>query len=302
MTEKPTLLILAAGMGSRYGGLKQIDKIGPSGEAIIDYSIYDAIRAGFGKVIMVIRKELENDFREFFGNKLDGKIKLEYVHQELDNLPEGVSLPSGRVKPWGTAHAVLVAAASINEPFMAINADDFYGMEAYKAVAGHFATNHDLSRHCMVGYELRFTLSEFGTVSRGICEYSDDLMLKSIREVTNIESKSGKIGYEDAKHGWTILNGSTYVSMNAWGFYPGILKIFENGFAQFIKQAGTDPKAEYYIAKPLEEMMKKQLGTIRILQSDARWFGVTYRDDKISAGENIIKLIHAGLYPDNLWS
>lgn len=299
--SKPTLLILAAGMGSRYGGLKQIDKIGPSGEAIIDYSIYDAIRAGFGKVVLVIRKELEPDFREFFGHKLDGKIDLRYVYQELDNLPDGITAPPDRKKPWGTAHAVLVADEAINEPFMAINADDFYSLEAYKAVAAHFASNPDPTKHAMVGYQLRLTLSEFGTVSRGVCEYSADLLLNSIREVTNIEKKSGEIGYISPETGWTVLDGKTYVSMNAWGFYPEIFKIFRDGFTQFIRQAKDDPKAEYYIARPLVEMMEQQLGSIQILQSDAQWFGVTYREDKDSAREKIAQLVKAGVYPENLW-
>lgn len=299
--SKPTLLILAAGMGSRYGGLKQIDKIGPAGEAIIDYSIYDAIRAGFGKVVLVIRQELEADFREFFGTRLEGKIDLKYVYQELDNLPDGIEAPPDRKKPWGTAHAVLVADEAIAEPFMAINADDFYGREAYKTVADYFETNPDHTKHCMVGYQLQRTLSEHGTVSRGVCNCSADLLLKSITEVTNIEKRKDEIGFEDAEKGWTKLDGQTYVSMNAWGFYPGIFQIFKNGFSQFIQKAKDDPKAEYYIAKPLVEMMEQQLGSIQILQSAAQWFGVTYRDDKTSVKEKIDQLIAAGVYPDNLW-
>lgn len=298
---KPTLLILAAGMGSRYGGLKQIDKIGPSGEAIIDYSIFDAIRAGFGKVVLVIRKELEDDFREFFGNKLDGRIELKYVYQELDNLPAGVVVPADRKKPWGTAHAVLVAHEAINEPFMAINADDFYGLEAYQAVANHFISNQDHTKHCMVGYQLRLTLSEHGTVSRGVCNYTPDLILKSITEVTNIERKADEIGFENSEKKWNSLDGQTYVSMNAWGFYPEIFKIFKDEFSSFIQRAKDDPKAEYYIARPLVEMMKQQLGSIQILESDAQWFGVTYREDKDSAKEKINRLIEAGDYPVNLW-
>ncbi len=299
--SKPTLLILAAGMGSRYGGLKQIDKIGPAGEAIIDYSIYDAIRAGFGKVVLVIRQELEADFREFFGTRLEGKIDLKYVYQELDNLPDGIEAPPDRKKPWGTAHAVLVADEAIAEPFMAINADDFYGREAYKTVADYFETNPDHTKHCMVGYQLQRTLSEHGTVSRGVCNCSADLLLKSITEVTNIEKRKDEIGFEDTEKGWTTLDGQTYVSMNAWGFYPGIFRIFKNGFSQFIQKAKDDPKAEYYIAKPLVEMMEQKLGSIQILQSAAQWFGVTYRDDKTSVKEKIDQLITAGVYPDNLW-
>jgi NDP-sugar pyrophosphorylase family protein len=301
MMQKPTLLILAAGMGSRYGGLKQIDKIGPSGEAIIDYSIYDAIRVGFGKVVLVIRKELENDFRDFFGNKLEGKIGLEYVNQELDNLPDGLTAPPDRLKPWGTAHALLVAAAAINEPFMAINADDFYGMEAYKSVAGYFSENPENSKHCMVGYLLKNTLSEHGTVSRGVCGYSDDLLLKNITEITNIERRGDAVGFKNIDNEWKTLDGQTYVSMNAWGFYPEIFEIFKAGFKKFIQKSKDDPKAEYYIARPLMEMMAQKAGSVQILQSDAKWFGVTYRQDKSSAIAKIDTLIKAGLYPENLW-
>jgi NDP-sugar pyrophosphorylase family protein len=299
--DKPTLLILAAGMGSRYGGLKQIDKIGPSGEAIIDYSIYDAMRAGFGKVVLVIRRELEHDFRDFFGNKLNGKIELEYVYQELDNLPDGILVPADRKKPWGTAHAVLVAAGAVKEPFMAINADDFYGREAYRTVADYFANNQDKSRHCMVGYRLGNTLSEHGTVSRGVCQYSSDLLLKNITEITSIERKDGQVGYTDQDKGWIELDGNTYVSMNAWGFYPEIFDIFRSGFLQFIQKAKQDPKAEYYIAKPLMEMMEQSIGSIQILRSDAQWFGVTYREDKEAAVARILQEIAAGNYPENLW-
>jgi hypothetical protein len=300
--DQPTLLILAAGMGSRYGGLKQIDKIGPSGEAIIDYSIYDAIRAGFGKVALVIRRELEADFREFFGSKLNGKIEVQYVYQELDNLPGNMLPPSDRKKPWGTAHAVLVARDAVTAPFMAINADDFYGREAYQAVARHFEANSDRTNHCMVGYQLGKTLSEHGTVSRGVCSYNHHLLLSNITEVTNIERRGATVGYEDPEKGWTSLDGGTFVSMNTWGFYPEIFEIFNNGFKSFLQRAKDDPKAEYYIAKPLMEMMEQQLGTIRILQSDAQWFGVTYREDKASAVARINDLIAAGVYPDNLWT
>jgi hypothetical protein len=298
---KPTLLILAAGMGSRYGGLKQIDKIGPSGEAIIDYSIYDAIRAGFGKVVLVIRPELEDDFRAFFGNKLDGKIEVQYVYQTIDNVPDGIEISIDRKKPWGTAHAILVAADAINEPFLAINADDFYGAEAYQAVGDFFGTNKDESTHCMVGYELGLTLSDFGTVSRGVCQYDKNLVLENITEVTNIEKKDSETGFTDPEKGWSLVDPKAYVSMNVWGFYPGIFDIFKKGFEQFILKAKDDPKAEYYIALPLMDMVANKEGTIKILQSDARWFGVTYREDKQFAIDKINHLVVEGKYPENLW-
>ncbi len=298
---KPTLLILAAGMGSRYGGLKQIDKIGPSGEAIIDYSIYDAIRAGFGKVVLVIRPELEDDFRAFFGSKLDGKIEIEYVYQTIDNVPDGIEVSADRKKPWGTAHAILVAADAINEPFLAINADDFYGAEAYQAVGDFFSTNKDENTHCMVGYELGLTLSDFGTVSRGVCQYDENLILENITEVTNIEKKAGEIGFTDQDKGWSLVDPKAYVSMNVWGFYPGIFDTFKKGFEQFILKAKDDPKAEYYIALPLMDMVANKKGAIKILQSDARWFGVTYREDKQFAIDKINFLVAEGKYPGNLW-
>ncbi len=298
---KPTLLILAAGMGSRYGGLKQIDRIGPSGEAIIDYSIYDAIRAGFGKVVLVIRPELEDDFRAFFGNKLDGKIGIEYVYQTIDNVPEGIEVSADRKKPWGTAHAILVAADAIKEPFLAINADDFYGTEAYQAVADFFRNNKDENMHCMVGYELGLTLSDFGTVSRGVCQYDENLILDNITEVTNIEKKNGETGYTDPEKGWALVDPSAYVSMNVWGFYPGIFDVFRKGFEQFIRQAKDNPKAEYYIALPLMDMIANNEGAIKILRSDARWFGVTYREDKEFAVNKINQLVADGKYPANLW-
>ena len=267
---KPTLLILAAGMGSRYGGLKQIDKIGPSGEAIIDYSIYDAIRAGFGKVVFVIRPELEEDFRNFFGNKLDGKIEMEFVYQTIDNVPEGIEINIERKKPWGTGHAILVAKDAINEPFAAINADDFYGADAYQTVAEYFKNNPVHSDHC-------------------------------IEEVTKIGKKDGGIGYQNDDGSWRPLTGKEIVSMNIWGFYPEMFQIFEEGFERFIRKAKDDPKAEYFIAWPLMDMMKNNRGRIRVLETSAEWFGVTYKEDKAAAIKKINRLIQSGHYPENLW-
>lgn len=299
---KPTLLILAAGMGSRYGGLKQIDKIGPSGEAIIDYSIYDAIRAGFGKVVFVIRPELEDDFRNFFGTKLDGKIDMEFVYQTIDNVPKGIEITTDRQKPWGTAHAILVAKDAINEPFAAINADDFYGADAYKTVADYFKTNQKSTDHCMVGYQLDGTLSDFGTVSRGVCKTDENGFLQQIEEVTKIRKKDGDIGFEDADGSWRLLTGKEIVSMNIWGFYPEMFRVFKEGFEQFIREAKDDPKAEYFIAWPLMDMMQNNKGRIKVLETAAEWFGVTYKEDKASAIEKINQLIAAGRYPKKLWT
>lgn len=299
--KKPTLLILAAGMGSRYGGLKQIDRIGPSGEAIIDYSIYDAIRAGFGKVIFVIRRELEEDFRKFFEAKLKGRIEMEFVYQELNNIPEGIKLTVERRKPWGTGHAILVAADKINEPFCTINADDFYGAGAYRAIADYFQKNPVKEDHCMVGYKLGMTLSEFGTVSRGICSSDPEGYLQNIEEVTKIEKKTGRIGYHTHTGEWKNLSGEEIVSMNIWGFYPNIFEIFRHGFEAFIADAKDDPKAEYFIAWPLMDMINTGKGRIKILGTDDQWFGVTYREDKQEAINKINDLISLGRYPEKLW-
>ena len=299
--KKPTLLILAAGMGSRYGGLKQIDKIGPSGEAIIDYSIFDAIRAGFGKVVFVIRPELEEDFRNFFGNKLDGKVEMEFVYQTIDNVPEGIEINTDRKKPWGTGHAILVAKDAISEPFAVINADDFYGAGSYHTVAEYFKNNTVRTDHCMVGYQLDGTLSEFGTVSRGVCKTDENGFLEHIEEVTKIGKKDGGIGYQDEDGSWHLLTGKEIVSMNIWGFYPEIFQIFEEGFERFIREAKDDPKAEYFIAWPLMDMMKNSRGRIKVLETDAEWFGVTYKEDKAAAIKKINRLIQSGQYPENLW-
>ncbi|NCU34717.1 nucleotidyltransferase [Candidatus Falkowbacteria bacterium] len=299
--QKPTLLVLAAGMGSRYGGLKQIDKIGPSGEAILDYSVFDAIRAGFGKVVFVIRRELEEDFRSFFDQKLKGKIQVEYAFQELDNVPDGINVSADRKKPWGTGHAILVASDFIQEPFAAINADDFYGAGAYQAVAEYFKNNHNPSHHCMVGYRLDTTLSEHGTVSRGVCTTDREGFLESIREVTNIGQRNGRPGYDDAAQQWQPLTGDEIVSMNIWGFYPEMFQIFREGFGNFIPRAKDDPKAEYFIALPLMDAIRQGKGKIKVLKTNDQWFGVTYKDDKAAAIDSINRFINAGKYPDNLW-
>jgi dTDP-glucose pyrophosphorylase len=298
---KPTLLVLAAGMGSRYGGLKQIDKIGPSGEAILDYSVFDAIRAGFGKVVFVIRRELEEDFRSFFDHKLKGRIEVEYAFQELDNVPDGIAVSADRKKPWGTGHAILVAGDFIHEPFAAINADDFYGAGAYQAVAEYFKNNDNPRHHCMVGYRLDTTLSEHGTVSRGVCVTDKNGFLESIREVTNIGQRDGLPGYEDAAGQWQRLIGDETVSMNIWGFYPEMFGVFREGFKNFIQRAKDDPKAEYFIALPLMDAIHNGKEKIRVLKTDDQWFGVTYKNDKAMAIDSINQFINAGKYPDNLW-
>jgi len=300
---KPTLLILAAGIGSRYGGMKQIDQVGPSGEAIIDYSLFDAIKAGFGKIVFVIRKEIENDIKEFVGDKLAGKVKVEFVHQELDMIPEGLVYSPDRIKPWGTAHAVWVAAKTINEPFVAINADDFYGCGSYMKMAEYLISNSGAndSEFCMIGYQIQRTLSEFGSVSRGICQADEQSFLKAVVERPEILRKSGRIVFRDENSREIPIPGDTLVSMNMWGFTPAVFAHIEQQFSEFIRKNLSNIKAELYIPKVVNEMIKDGKARVKILPATDKWFGVTYREDKPLAIENIRELINQGVYPQNLW-
>ncbi len=300
--DKPTLLILAAGIGSRYGGLKQLDTVGPNGEAIIDYSIYDAIQAGFGKVVFVIRKSIEKDFKEFIGNKLEGKIEVEYAYQELEKIPANVSLNPERVKPLGTGHAVLVAKDVISENFAVINADDFYGRDAYLTIAKHFAVlNNNSLDNCMVGYNLKNTLSDHGYVSRGQCTSDDNNFLIDVVERTHIEKKADGIYFENENKEEQLLNGNTLVSMNFWGFTPQYFVELENRFAKFIEANKDELKAEFFIPTVVNELITEGKGKTKVLESDATWFGVTYQEDRPVVVESIRKLISAGKYPQNLW-
>ncbi|MEM6764647.1 MAG: sugar phosphate nucleotidyltransferase [Bacteroidota bacterium] len=299
---KPTLLVLAAGMGSRYGSLKQVDSIGPSGEAIIDYSIYDAIKAGFGKVVFVIRKDIEDTFKEVFGNKFSANIPVEYVFQELDNLPAGISAPPERVKPWGTGHAVLVAASAIREPFAVINADDFYGSSSFQMLADFLSplTEHDTT-HCMVGYQLANTLSDFGYVSRGVCEISDERLLEGVTERTHIQRKTGKIVYKESEDVWTALPAETIVSMNMLGFAPGVFQLYQAYFEEFIHKNKGELTAEFYIPTVVNRLVEEGRGSVEVLASKEKWFGVTYKEDKEIANTKVQQLIDKGVYPPNLW-
>ena len=300
---KPTLLILAAGIGSRYGGMKQIDQVGPSGEAIIDYSLYDAIKAGFGKIVFVIRKEIENDIREFLKHKLTGKIKMEFVHQELDMIPEGFTCPPDRIKPWGTAHAVWVASKAIKEPFVAVNADDFYGRGSYLKMAEYLISNSRVNNtnFCMIGYQIQHTLSDFGSVSRGICEADENSNLKAVVERTEIFRKDERIVYRDENAKEIELSAETLVSMNIWGFTPSIFTHIEKQLSEFIRNNISNIKAEIYIPKIVNDIIRNGIGNVKILPATDKWFGVTYKEDKPLAVQNISKLIEAGIYPDNLW-
>jgi UTP-glucose-1-phosphate uridylyltransferase len=301
-TMQPTLLILAAGMGSRYGGLKQIDQIGPSGEAIIDYSIYDAIRAGFGRVVFVIRKSIEEPFKAAFVDKFSDKIKVDYVFQELDMLPEGFTLPEEREKPWGTAHAMLVAKDAIKEPFAVINADDYYGKEAYQDIVD-FLKNvaPQEQKHCMVGYYLKSTLSENGTVNRGVCSTDENSNLTGIVETIAIEPKENGIFYPAGTGTWNELSPDTIVSMNMFGFTPAIFTILENDFKQFLTEKINAPKSEFFIPLAINKMIQEKTGSMKVLKSEAEWFGVTYKEDKPVVIERINELVVKGVYPEKLW-
>lgn len=302
MNKKPTLLILAAGIGSRYGGLKQLDKVGTSGETIIDYSIYDAIQAGFGKVVFVIRENIEADFRAFFDEKLKGKIEVEYVFQETHKIPEGLSFNPDRVKPWGTGHAVLMAKEVIKENFAVINADDFYGREAYQTLADYFKTeDRSDSDYCMVGYELKNTLSENGYVSRGQCKSDDNQFLFDVIERTHIERKENTIVFQDENEKAIELKEDTLVSMNFWGFTPSYFDFLNEKFSRFIPQNTNNLKAEFYIPSVVNDLIEEKRARVKVLHSDASWFGVTYKEDKAGVMENIQNLVASGKYPKKLW-
>lgn len=297
-----TLLVLAAGMGSRYGGLKQLDQVGPSGETIIDYSVYDAIEAGFNKIVFIIRKDIEKEMKELLFDKYSKKIKIEYVFQELDNIPEGVDLPADRVKPWGTGHAVLMAKNVINEPFVVINADDFYGKSAFKVVADYMKSqgNEFKGKNCMAGYLLKNTLSEHGTVSRGVCKVNDQNELIEITERTKIGWKGNKIVADNCEND-LILDGNVYVSMNFWGFTPDVFAELESEFKKFIIDKYSDIKSEYYIPSIVSHQINNKLATVKVLEATDQWFGVTYKEDKPLVIEKIKKLTEAGDYPEKLW-
>lgn len=298
---KPTLLILAAGMGSRFGGLKQIEPVGPNGESILEYSVFDAIRAGFGKVVFVIRESFAESFKKQFEPKLSGKIEIVYVYQETSMLPEGFVLPEGREKPWGTGHAVLMAKNVINEPFAVINADDFYGANAYMVLSEYLQKKVSPMQYSMVGYQLNKTLSDFGSVSRGICVTNIDNQLCEITETHKIRPEGEKILCESQNEQTKELTGDEIVSMNFWGFHPSIFENIENQFIDFLKENINLPKSEFYIPFVVFEMIKRNLISVEVLSADSPWFGVTYKEDKPYVIEQIQKLTDAGVYPANLW-
>ncbi len=295
---KPTLLVLAAGMGSRYGGLKQMDGVGPHGEIIMDYSIEDAIRAGFGKVVFVIRHSFEEEFKrhinaDHFGNR----IQVEYVFQELDKLPEGFTVPEGREKPWGTNHAILMAKDAIHEPFAIINADDFYGRDAFQVMGDHLRTlGGKKGDYCMVGYRLENTLSENGTVSRGVCEVDEKGLLAGMTERLGIGRTANGIEYKEADGSMHPLSADATVSMNLFGFTPDYFEESEKLFVTFLREHGHELKSEYYIPYAVNTFIANGYATMRVLKTTAQWFGVTYKEDRPMVVQRLQALHDQGIY------
>lgn len=300
-----TLLILAAGMGSRYGGLKQMDEFGPGGETILDYSIYDAIDAGFNKVVFVVRDFFKDDFKDFFKGKFEDKVEISFVTQELDKIPTEISLNPKREKPWGTAHAVFVTKDVINEPFAVINADDYYGKESFVTLMNHFRTNRleDREEYSLVGYKLKNTLSDHGTVNRGVCEVNDKNELTGITERLKIGfTEDHKIAFPDENGNPFYLDADTPVSMNMWGFYPSYFDYCEESFTRFLKVRGDELKSEFFIPLLIDELISEGKEDIKVLSCNAEWFGVTYKEDKPIVVEKLNRLIARGDYPLALWS
>lgn len=298
---KPALVILAAGMASRYGSMKQVEGFGPSGETIMDYSIYDAIRAGFGKVVFIIRKEFEKNFREIIGKDIEPRIQVEYVFQELDKYAEGFEIPKERTKPWGTAHAVLCAEEKIKEPFAVINADDFYGRDGFEKAATFLKNDCKKDVYAIVGYELLKTLSEHGTVNRGVCEVDQNHNLVSVVERLNVSKQGDKIVCND-EHTPKELPLDTHVSMNFWCFHPSLFDYSKKVFKEFLEENASNPKAEFFIPIVADKFIKEREGVIKVIPTSAKWFGVTYKEDAPMVRESLRKLVDAGEYPENLWA
>ncbi|MBT3180537.1 MAG: nucleotidyltransferase [Candidatus Marinimicrobia bacterium] len=289
-----TLLIMAAGMGSRYGGLKQLDAVGPSGETIIDYSVYDAIEAGFNKVVFIIRKDFEQEFKSRITDKYEGKIQVEFAFQDLNDLPDGFECPNSREKPWGTGHAILSARDLIREPFVAINGDDYYGRESFKVVADYY--NNGANNFSMVAFQLDKTLSIFGGVTRGLCTVMDN-KLETVIETSNLQKMSEGVSSDrDIK-----LSGNEPVSMNVWGFTPILFEYLQEKFIEFLNESGSELKSEYLIPSVVNELIQDGKENVHVLLSGATWFGVTYKEDKPFVESEILKLIRNGEYPENLF-
>ena len=304
--NKPVLVIMAAGMGSRYGGLKQIDPVDEEGHIIMDFSMYDAKQAGFEKVIFIIKKENEADFREAIGDRIGRYMEVSYAFQELDNLPEGFQVPEGRVKPWGTAHAVLSCIDQIDGPFAVINADDYYGQEAFRLIYDYLATHQDDDkyRYTMVGYRLKNTVTDNGHVARGICELNEKKELVRVTERTRIEKRGDGIAYsEDDGETWVDVDGDTLVSMNMWGFTRSILDEINAGFPAFLEKGLKENpmKCEYFLPSVVSTLLEEDRATVAVLESEDKWYGVTYKEDKPVVVAAMQELKDAGVYPQKLW-
>jgi len=302
---KPTLLLLAAGMGSRYGGLKQLDGLGPNGETIMDYSIYDAIKAGFGKIVFVIRKDFEKEFKEKVLSKYEGHIPAELVFQSLDALPEGYAVPEGREKPWGTNHAVMMAKDVIKEPFCVINCDDFYNRDSFMVIGKFLSELPENSKnaYAMVGFRVGNTLSENGTVARGVCSTDENGLLTTVVERTEIMRVEGKVSYKDEEGQWVAIEDNTPVSMNMWGFSPDYFDYSEEYFKKFLadEKNRTNLKAEFFIPLMVNKLVNDKTATVKVLDTTSKWFGVTYSADREGTVERIQSLVNEGVYPSKLF-
>ena len=299
---KPTLFVLAAGMGSRYGGLKQLDGLGPHGETIMDYSIYDAIRSGFGKIVFVIRKDFEADFRAKILSKYENHIPVEVVFQALDNLPEGFVCPEGRTKPWGTNHAVLMGKDVIKEPFAVINADDFYGRNSFEVIAKELSTpKNRKGDYCMVGFRVGNTMSESGSVARGVCENKDGFLTTVVERTAIAYNEKHEISFTDENGKEQILDPNAPVSMNLWGFTPDYFEFSEKYFVDFLKENINTPKAEFFIPLVVNELVTKGDATVKVLDTDSKWFGVTYAADRQGVVDKFAELHANGEYPEKMF-
>lgn len=299
---KPTLFVLAAGMGSRYGGLKQLDGLGPHGETIMDYSIYDALHAGFGKVVFVIRKDFEQDFRDKVLSKYEGHIPVEVVFQSTDKLPEGYTCPAERTKPWGTNHAVLMGRDVINEPFAVLNADDFYGRNAFEVIAKELSREHTRKGdYCMVGFRVGNTMTENGSVSRGVCENTDGLLTSVVERTAISYDADGKIVFTDENGAVQTLDPATPVSMNLWGFTPDYFDYSDREFRRFLYAHIAEPKSEFYIPTCIDALIHSGEATVKVLDTDSRWFGVTYSEDRPAVVAKFAQLHADGVYPEKLF-
>ncbi len=302
---KPTLLLLAAGMGSRYGGLKQLDGLGPNGETIMDYSIYDAIQSGFGKLVFVIRKDFEKDFRDKIISKYEGHIPCELVYQSLDALPEGFACPEGRTKPWGTNHAVMMGKGVVCEPFGVLNCDDFYGRDTFRVMAGFLSglPEGSKNKYAMVGFRIGNTLSESGTVSRGVCETDTRNYLRGVVERTKVQRIGGEVKYLDDNGEWVATSEKTPVSMNFWGFTPDYFGYSDEYFKKFLsdKKNMDNPKSEFFIPLLIDSLIKSSTATVEVLDTTSKWFGVTYPEDRPDTVAKIEKLVREGVYPEKLF-